>query len=157
MITSLALIPTYAIEDAYNYIIQNVTNHTAETNLFFNYVKNTWLLNNNVLFHRSIWSQFGIMHGRTNNAAEGFYYKMNRLITKNSVNIYEILNFIKTIHYENIFELTRLLGGGRNNKRKQKYVRQDELLNNVKRLFANDQISLQEFLFHLKNIIKLEI
>lgn len=155
LITSLALIPRHDIEIGWAFIRDQISNYSWQVDELLDYVENTWLSDNSSIFHREIWSHYGTIRGRTNNAVEGFHSKINRHINKSQINIYEILQTIKDIQQENACELIRLIGGGRNKSRKRAYVAQDQSIIHLTELYENGGINLIDLMIGLKNAIKL--
>jgi hypothetical protein len=90
--------------------------------LLLEYVDNNWLCNLRPFFSRDVWSNHGILRGRTNNAAEGFHSKLSKLINKTSSCFSEVLNTLKDIQMSNEVELHRLIAGGVPKRRKKKYL-----------------------------------
>jgi hypothetical protein len=90
--------------------------------LLLEYVDNNWLCNLRPFFSRDVWSNHGILRGRTNNAAEGFHSKLSKLINKTSSCFSEVLNTLKDIQMSNEVELHRLIAVGVPKIRKKKYL-----------------------------------
>jgi hypothetical protein len=78
------------IRSIYNFDYENVQS-------LIEYVEINWISDSRPLFSREVWSHHGTLRGRTNNAAEGFHSKLNKLINKNNSSFLEILYTLKDI------------------------------------------------------------
>jgi hypothetical protein len=122
MISALALITSEDIYNAWMIIRSKFTEYDSNFELLLEYVDNNWLCNLRPFFSRDIWSHHSILRRRTNNAAEGFHSKLNKLINKTNLCFSEVLNILKEIQMSNEVELHRLLAGGVPKIRKKKYL-----------------------------------
>jgi hypothetical protein len=123
MITAVALVPIDGIDNAWIYVrsIYNFGNENVQS--LPKYVEINWISNSRPLFSRKVWSHYGTLRGRTNNAAEGFHSKLNKLINKNNSSFLEILYTLKDIQISNEVELNRLIAGGKPKRKKFMLIR----------------------------------
>ena len=89
-----------------------------------------------------MWNHYDNLSPRTNNSAEGFHSKLNRMINKSKTNFYEILNHLKKIQLDNELEIRRILSGGAPRSRKKCYINSDETISRLKEMFKRKIISL---------------
>lgn len=108
-ITALALIPINKIDEAW-FILKNSFNFFDKNVIdLLNYIETSWISNTRPLFDRSIWSHYGTLRGRTNNAAEGFHSKLNKINNKTNTSFSEVLSTLKEIQISSEIELKRLI------------------------------------------------
>ena len=156
-ISSLALIPLHDIMNAWIYIQSLLLNPSVETILLFEYVENNWLSNDRPLFSRDVWSQNGVLRGRTNNALEGLHSKLNRQINKVNPNFFVGVIKLIGVEWEFDVELARILNGGIPKPRKRVYVLQDDKIRRLLNFYQEGTIDLYALVRELKNAIKMEI
>jgi hypothetical protein len=125
MIIAIALVPIDEIDNVWTYVrsIYNFDNENVQS--LPKYVEINWISDSRPLFSREVWSHYGTLCGRTNNVAEGFHSKLNKLINKNNSSFLEILYTLKDMQISNEVELNRLIAGGKPKRRKKVYVDQE--------------------------------
>ena len=68
--------------------------------MFKNYLESTWISNTRALFKFSTWNHFNNLGPRTNNIAEGFHSKLNRIINRNEPKFYHVLESLIFIQFQ---------------------------------------------------------
>lgn len=157
MITSLALIPLDDIDEGWEIVKSSFLNPTWQVNQFLAYVEDVWLSRRRSLFGREIWSQCGVLRGRTNNYAEGVHSAINASINRAHPNFYELLHILFRMQTLHSLEYLRLIDGGGNKPRKRNYIQQDLRIEEAYELFGRRLIDLRQLLKALSRAIKLNI
>ena len=101
MFVALALIPVDKINEALE-IIQKDTPSNCDS--IYNYFIRQWV--NKV--KPEIWNHFEYNNHRTNNRAEGYHSKINKLISNHNPNIFHIINLLKSIELNAMIQLRRV-------------------------------------------------
>ena len=99
-LTALLLIPIKDIAKAYEIITTETPNGCEAILEYFEF---QWLTK----IKPELWNHFIHSDHRTNNRAEGFHSKINKLITKKNANIFHLINLLKSIELESILQLRR--------------------------------------------------
>ena len=95
MLSGIALVPVNDIDSAWNIIINYYNVKNEQVDHFFKFIEDNWLNNNRPLYRREIWWHYGTLRRWTNNSAEGFHSKLNKLINKNNAGFLEVLHCLK--------------------------------------------------------------
>ncbi|KAF9742980.1 hypothetical protein NGRA_3601, partial [Nosema granulosis] len=110
--SSLALIPINKIDSAWADILEIWPMDNTDAVDLKNYIYDTWIsASPTTLFGRITWNQYGIVRGRTNNAAEGFHNKLNSKINKTNPSFWEVVSVLKKIQIYSDIELRRIMAG----------------------------------------------
>ncbi|KAG0437380.1 hypothetical protein DMUE_3727 [Dictyocoela muelleri] len=91
-ITTLALIPLPLVDEGWRIIKTIMPIYVDKVVDLIIYVENTWLIPNNSVFNRAVWTHYSNLSTRTNNALEGFHAKVNRSINKSRPAYYEVVD-----------------------------------------------------------------
>ncbi|KAG0441788.1 hypothetical protein DMUE_0791 [Dictyocoela muelleri] len=96
-INTLALIPLPLVDEGWRIIKTMMPIYVDKVvDLIIN-VKNTWLIPNNSVFNRAVWSHNSNLSTRKKNALEGFHAKLNRSINKSRPAYYEVVDKLKKL------------------------------------------------------------
>jgi MULE transposase domain/FLYWCH zinc finger domain len=156
--STLPLLPLERVDWSWQYIKSLYPSENTAVLELISYVENTWLAPTGVtLFSRETWHQYGILRGRTNNAAEGFHSKLNRRINKPRVNFWEVSNIILSIQSYSEIEYQRIISGGAPKSRKKAYILQDQKIGRLWSLYQIGNIDLVTLIDQLKQSIKLDV
>ena len=103
----------------------------------------------------STWNHFETTSDRTNNRAEGFHSKINKLFNKSNPNIYNLINFIKSIETESMIQLQRVENDpSQATKRRKIYIEKDFQIELIKHEYIEKQINHVEFFRKMCELIQ---
>ena len=144
---SLAFVPLNLVENAFNYLIsiQPHSPHVDKFNLFYNYIRTTWL--DGSKFPPALWNHYETIGPRTNNHLEGYNFNINNEIDSNHPNIFSLINTLKELEVLKSMDYVRLIHGVYTKSyRRPEDIKRDEVLFNLKTLLFYNSISLSSYL-----------
>jgi hypothetical protein len=154
LVTTLALIPESDIDSCWLIIKDLLIDDSWQIQIFIDYVERVWLSDVRPLFRRHVWSQHGVLRGRTNNYAESMHSKLNRSLNKSHPNFYEVVDKIKGIQLSSSLECLSLVNGEPPRPRKKIHVLQDRKIETLCNNYNNRIITLGKFMDGLRGAIK---
>ena len=103
--------PLNLVETAFNYLIsiQPHSPHVDKFNLFYNYIRTTWL--DISKFAPAVWNRYETIGPRTNNHLEGYNFNINNEIDCNHPNIFSLIVTLKELECLSSMDYIRLING----------------------------------------------
>ncbi len=105
---------------------------------------------------RNIWNHHSNAEARTNNIAESFHSKLNRLAGRPHLNIFSLICVMQTIQRETEIEIASLRNGEPARRRPLKYRKLDAKIIRLKELLSTSQITLRDYMDSISNVFRLE-
>lgn len=142
---SLPLLPVEYINEGWNYI-QSECHEMQEVKPFVTYMNKYWLKNYEFIKE---WCVYNQLH-RTNNFAEGWHARLNRVINKNYVTIAKLLSVLVRDISINKMAISNAKTGHSQNKRQRLLKERDTFIINTQMSLIHKEISVGHFLEKLR-------
>lgn len=149
---ALPLVPLDMVEDVWLDIIADSPQHDKVTDLM-DYVTSTWNEDN---WSPAMWNHFGNEGHRTNNNLEGLHHKLNKVVMKAHLNIFEIVRVLEREQSVTEVKLAQLEGNLRQRPRKRKYRIIDSRLSSLKHRLMDNDLDSMEYVDSVSDLLKLE-
>ena len=141
-VAALAFVPPAFVRVAWQGIQQVAPDDDERVDTSVDYFDQTWI---NGRFPIQIWNHHNIEGARTNNHAEGWHAKINRVAGKPHPNIFEVIELFKREQASVEVKIAQLEAGGRAPPRKRVCIRMDQRLKEMKTRLENGECSLAEY------------
>ena len=139
----LAFVPIRFVRLACQGVKASVPAHLQRIEEFVEYFESTWLVGS---FPLQMWNVHENQDYRTNNHLEGWHKRLKNLVGKAHPNIYEFVEVIKKEQTATEILLVQLGAGARVPKRSAQAITTDRKIKELKKRFAENSISLDEYL-----------
>ena len=138
---ALAFVPVRFVRLAWQAIKAEAPEHDGITE-FAAYLERTWLVGN---YPPVLWNVYETQQTRTNNRLEGWHSKMKKVVGKAHPNVFEIVEVFKAEQASTEVSLAQFATGATPPRRARRTVDKDKRIAELKRRFANNAISLEDY------------
>ncbi|CAF0967938.1 unnamed protein product [Didymodactylos carnosus] len=122
-------------------------------NQFYDYVTSTWI-DDDALFHISLWNYFNFKSLRTNNNLEDRHYRLNNDLNHiNHPHFYVFIRAIQNDYAHNAATLSRHLATGTLPPRKKLYVNRNARLLNLEDRYQAHTLTLEEYFDKVSRLV----
>ena len=151
---ALALLPVNKVIDGFVHLFENQpSKEYPQIENFLEYVTETWM-EDDALFHKSLWNHYENRGPRTNNHVEGYNAKLKRFLSKHP-NIWTFILKIKGEESNSALRFTHLEAGTLKERgRKASNLENDLAILQLKNKYVLHEIELGDYLMELTEFCK---
>lgn len=158
-VMSLCFLPTERVTSFFELLLDNLADFGRRSNQelltdritqeFGTYFRRQWLCDDQMIEFFNVFEQ----EVRTNNSCEGWHSRVNKIIKKDSPNIFELIKFMKEEQAVTEAQIEHISRGERPRKRR-KYVRINDQIKALKNQYQESSIDEQEYIQRISFCLK---
>jgi hypothetical protein len=148
---ALPLVPLDVVDDVFMWAMADAPG-VVEATAFHDYMCETWI-DSGCRFHRSLWNHFTTSYDRTNNALEGWHFRMNRSTSSKHPAVFKVIELLRKEQRHVECRIAVLKAGAPAKNQKAAYRRSKEKFLRLRSDFVEGTRSLFDYVDAIKHIV----